>query len=191
MHTPRRQLPDPLCFSSENWKRPAEEVDDLMGLLRLYIRQELQELNENHVRVRFIGDRERLSSDIISLIDEAERLTWSNSTLTLVIALNYGSHAEIVRASREIAHDVARGRLRPDEITEEVFSTHLYTQDIPDPDLVIRTSGEQRLSNFLLWQSAYAELIFLDVLWPDFDEEYLADAIEEFQARERRFGARA
>lgn len=178
------------AFSSENWKRPPEEVDDLMGLLRLYIRQELQELDENGVRVRFIGDRSRLSDDIRRLIEEAEIKTGSNAKLTLIIALNYGSHAEIVRAARDIARDVKAGLVDPDDITEDLFSQRLYTEEIPDPDLVIRTSGEKRLSNFLLWQSAYAELIFLDVLWPDFDESSLAGAIQEYQARERRFGAR-
>ena len=178
------------AFSSENWKRPPEEVDDLMGLLRLYIRQELQELDENGVRVRFIGDRSRLSDDIRRLIEEAEIKTGANAKLTLIIALNYGSHAEIVRAARDIARDVKAGLVDPDDITEDLFSQRLYTEEIPDPDLVIRTSGEKRLSNFLLWQSAYAELIFLDVLWPDFDESSLAGAIQEYQARERRFGAR-
>ena len=178
------------AFSSENWKRPPEEVDDLMGLLRLYIRQELQELDENGVRVRFIGDRSRLSDDIRRLIEEAEIKTGSNAKLTLIIALNYGSHVEIVRAARDIARDVKAGLVDPDDITEDLFSRRLYTEEIPDPDLVIRTSGEKRLSNFLLWQSAYAELIFLDVLWPDFDESSLAGAIQEYQARERRFGAR-
>ena len=178
------------AFSSENWKRPPEEVDDLMGLLRLYIRQELQELDENGVRVRFIGDRSRLSDDIRRLIEEAEIKTGANAKLTLIIALNYGSHAEIVRSARDIARDVKAGLVDPDDITEDLFSQRLYTEEIPDPDLVIRTSGEKRLSNFLLWQSAYAELIFLDVLWPDFDESSLAGAIQEYQARERRFGAR-
>lgn len=178
------------AFSSENWKRPPEEVDDLMGLLRLYIRQELQELDENGVRVRFIGDRSQLSDDIKRMIEDAESKTRANTKLTLIIALNYGSHAEIVRAARDIARDVKAGLVDPDDISEDLFSRRLYTEEIPDPDLVVRTSGEKRLSNFLLWQSAYAELIFLDVLWPDFDESSLAGAIQEYQARERRFGAR-
>ena len=179
------------AFSSENWKRPADEVDDLMGLLRLYIRQEIDELDANGVRVRFIGGWRKLSPDIVSLIDGAVERTRHNDTLHLVIALNYGSQAEIVAASRRLAEDVAAGRLTADDITEDRFAGCLETVDVPDPDMVIRTSGEKRLSNFLLWQSAYAELVFLDLLWPDFTEETLATAIREFQGRERRFGARS
>lgn len=179
------------AFSSENWKRPADEVDDLMGLLRLYIRQEIDELDANGVRVRFIGGWRKLSPDIVSLIDGAVERTRHNDALHLVIALNYGSQAEIVAASRRLAEDVAAGRLTAEDITEDRFAGCLETADVPDPDMVIRTSGEKRLSNFLLWQSAYAELVFLDLLWPDFTEETLATAIREFQGRERRFGARS
>ena len=178
------------AFSSENWKRPADEIDDLMGLLRLYIRQELEQLKANGVKVRFIGDLGAFSDDIRDLIADAEEATDGNEKLVLSIALNYGSQAEIVRAARAVSEEVAAGRLRPEDITEEVFAAHLHTQGLPDPDLLIRTSGEKRLSNFLLWQSAYTEFLFLDILWPDFDRKALAAAIHEFQSRDRRFGAR-
>ena len=178
------------AFSSENWKRPTEEVDDLMGLLRHYLKQELRDLHKNGVRVRFIGVRDRLAADIIDLIKEAEALTRDNRNLTLVIALNYGGQAEIVAAARAIARDVAAGRLAPESIDETEFARHLDTHGMPDPDLIIRTSGEKRLSNFLLWQAAYAEFIFTDVYWPDFDKSTLAAAIAEYHCRERRYGAR-
>jgi undecaprenyl diphosphate synthase len=177
------------AFSSENWKRPAAEVDDLMGLLRLYLRRELAELDRNQVRVRFIGERQRVPPDIVSLIEEAEARTAGNRGLTLVIALNYGSQAEIVRAAQALAREAAAGRLLPQDIDETLFRHHLQTADMPDPDVVIRTSGEQRLSNFLLWQAAYAELVFLDILWPDFGKQDLKAAVEEFHRRERRYGA--
>ena len=177
------------AFSSENWKRPAAEVDDLMGLLRLYLRRELAELDSNQVRVRFIGERERLPVDIVALIEEAEARTAGNRGLTLVIALNYGSQAEMARAAQALAREVASGRLLPQDIDETLFRSRLQTADMPDPDIVIRTSGEQRLSNFLLWQAAYAELVFLDILWPDFGKKDLAAAVEEFHRRERRYGA--
>ncbi len=177
------------AFSSENWKRPATEVDDLMGLLRLYLRREIADLQRNNVRLRFIGARERLPCDVIKVIDEAEALTHENSGLNLVIALNYGSHNEIVQACRRLAGEVAAGRMRVEDVTEENFARFLETADIPDPDLLIRTSGEQRLSNFLLWQAAYSELIFVDTFWPDFTKKNLEDAIHEFQRRERRYGA--
>ncbi len=178
------------AFSSENWKRPPGEVDDLMGLLRLYMRKELSDLNKNNVRVRFIGERKRLAEDIIALIDEAEALTRANTGLTLIIALNYGGQSEIVSACRAIARDVQAGRLKPEDIDESVFAAHLQTGDIPDPDMILRTSGEQRLSNFLLWQAAYAEFVFVDTLWPDFSRRNLEEAICEFRRRERRYGAR-
>ncbi len=177
------------AFSSENWKRPPAEVDDLMGLLRLYLRRELAELHRNGVRVRVIGDRTRLARDINALIDEAETRTASNRGLTLVIALNYGSRQEIVAACRQLVAGVADGTLSAKAIDEALFARHLQTVGIPDPDLVIRTSGEQRLSNFLLWQAAYAELCFIDTLWPDFNKQHLMDAVNEFNRRERRFGA--
>ncbi len=175
-------------FSSENWQRPPAEVRDLMGLLRLYLRSEVAELHRNGVRVRIIGERERLADDINTLIDNAEALTKSNTRLTLVIALSYGGRSEIARAARRLAEEVREGRMGPDEIDESAFERHLTTAGIPDPDFIIRTGGELRLSNFLLWQSAYAELIFTDRLWPDFDRTDLESAIGEFQRRERRYG---
>ena len=177
------------AFSSENWKRPPNEVDDLMGLLRVYLRGELAELHANNVRLRFIGNRQALARDITSLIEEAEAMTVANASLTLSVALNYGSHDEIVRACRRVAGEVAAGRLAVDEITEATFTRFLETADVPDPDLLIRTSGEQRLSNFLLWQLAYAELVFTDTLWPDFSKHELEGAVAAFQQRERRYGA--
>ncbi len=177
------------AFSSENWKRPADEVDDLMGLLRLYIRRELAELHRNNVRMRFIGDRSGLAADIVALIENAEQNTRANDGLTLVVALNYGSHDEIVRACRRIVGEALHGDVAPDEIDEALFRRHLETADLPDPDLLIRTSGEQRLSNFLLWQAAYTELVFVETLWPDFAKADLEAAIAEYRRRERRYGA--
>jgi undecaprenyl diphosphate synthase len=177
------------AFSSENWKRPPSEVDDLMGLLRLYLRRELAELNRNGVRVKVIGERERLAPDIVKLIVEAETLTAHNKTLTLVMAINYGGQNEIVTACRRIAEQVSSGALAPSDITAKVFTRHLETSEVPDPDLLIRTSGEQRLSNFLLWQSAYTEFVFVDTLWPDFSKQSLVEAVNEFHRRERRYGA--
>lgn len=176
-------------FSSENWKRPAAEVTDLMGLLRLYLRKEIAEIHRNGVRLRVIGDRDRLSADIIRLIEEAEGRTAGNSRLNLTVALSYGGRAEIVRAAQKLAQAARDGTLDPDAIDEEAFQTQLFTVDIPDPDLVIRTSGEKRISNFLLWQSAYAEYVFMDKLWPDFAGEDLKSAIVEFGGRKRRYGA--
>ena len=177
------------AFSSENWKRPADEVADLMGLLRFYLKSELDDLDRRGVRVRFIGGRNRLDPDIVRLIDEAETRTASNAGLTLIIAVNYGGRAEIVAAARRLAEEAAAGRLDPRSLTEDSFEAMLETREIPDPDLVIRTSGEKRLSNFLLWQTAYAEFVFTDVLWPDFGKIHLEDAIAEFRLRERRYGA--
>lgn len=176
-------------FSSENWRRPEEEISDLMGLLRFYLRSEVAELHRGGVRLRVIGDRTRLSEDINRLIDNAEALTRDNRTMTLVVALSYGSRLEIVHAARRLAEEVAAGRLSSESIDEDALSARLYTSDIPDPDLIIRTSGEKRISNFLLWQAAYAELVFVDTLWPDFTKRDLEAAIEEFHRRERRFGA--
>jgi undecaprenyl diphosphate synthase len=176
-------------FSSENWKRPPEEVTDLMGLLRLYLRQEIAEINENGVRLRVIGNRDRLSSDIIQLIEDAEQRTARNTRLKLTVALSYGGRAEIVWAAQQLARAVRAGSLDPEDIDEAAFQRHLFTADIPDPDLVIRTSGEKRISNFLLWQSAYAEYVFMDKLWPDFSGEDLKIAITEFGGRKRRYGA--
>ena len=176
-------------FSSENWKRPAEEVSDLMGLLRLFIRRDLAELHRNRVQVRIIGDREHLAADIVALIEEAETLTRANDRLKLMIAFNYGGQNEITAAVQRIAREVKAGRLDPEAITTETVAAHLDTAGVPDPDLIIRTSGEKRLSNFLIWQSAYAELVFTDVYWPDFTPDRLKEAIVEFNLRDRRFGA--
>lgn len=178
------------AFSSENWKRSEEEVDDLMGLLRHYLRHEIEALNRNNVRLRCIGGRERLSSDIVELMTHAEERTARNTGLTLILALNYGAQAEIVEAARRLAAKAAAGEIKPEEITEATFAAHLQTADFPDPDIIIRTSGEKRLSNFLLWQAAYAELIFIDDYWPDFTKETLLKALAEFGLRERRYGAR-
>lgn len=177
------------AFSSENWKRPETEVAGLMDLLRLFIRRELDDLWRNGVRIHMIGDRSKLAPDIVQLIADAENKTRDNRTLTLTIALSYGGQDEIVTATRRIAEQVAAGKLQPSEITAQVVENNLETAGIPDPDLVIRTSGEQRLSNFLLWQTAYSELIFIDKLWPDFSADDLAGAVAEFQRRERRYGA--
>lgn len=176
-------------FSSENWKRPTSEVDDLMGLLRHYLRGEIAELHKNGVRLRVIGDRARLAPDIVTLITNAEEVTSGNTGLTLVVALSYGGRAEIAAAARAIAREASAGTLDPDAVDESSFERRLLTAGIPDPDLLIRTSGEMRLSNFLLWQSAYTELVFLDTLWPDFTKQDLERAIREFQRRERRYGA--
>lgn len=176
-------------FSSENWRRPEGEVLDLMHLLRFYLRSEIAELHANGIRLRVIGDRTRLAPDIQSMIGNAEELTSGNQSLDLMIALSYGARQEIAQAARRVAEAVAAGRLAPDRVDEALFSDHLLTADIPDPDLLIRTSGEKRISNFLLWQCAYTELLFVDTLWPDFTKRDLEHAIEEFHRRERRFGA--
>jgi undecaprenyl diphosphate synthase len=176
-------------FSSENWKRPAAEVDDLMGLLRLYLVNEIEELHRNGVRLRVIGQRTRLGPDIVNLIEDAERRTAANRRLNLTVALSYGGRAEIAGAARQIAEEVQAGRLDPASVDEDQFARHLLTRDVPDPDLLIRTSGEKRISNFLLWQCAYAELVFLDRLWPDFTRDDLEFAIREYHGRDRRYGA--
>jgi undecaprenyl diphosphate synthase len=178
-------------FSSENWQRPASEVRDLMGLLRRFIRNDLAELHASNVRVRVIGARADLDPDIRRLLEEAEELTRGNDGLVLLVAFNYGARDEIARAARSIAQDVATGTLTPEDVTEELIGARLDASDIADPDLIIRTSGEQRLSNFLLWQAAYSELVFLPVYWPDFDRAVLEQAIEEYRRRERRFGGLA
>ena len=178
------------AFSSENWRRPADEVLDLTGLLRSYLRTEVAELKATGVRLRFIGDRGRFDDGIQSDLREAERDTVQNNRLNLTIALSYGARAEIVDAAKAAAIAVRDGLLDPAQLNEQVFAGFLATADMPDPDLIIRTSGERRLSNFLLWQAAYAELVFLDVLWPDFKAEHFAAALAEFSRRERRFGVR-
>ena len=176
-------------FSIENWKRPMAEVTALMGLLRLYLRQEIDELNEKGVRIRFIGERKRLAPDIVKLINESEKRTETNTALNLVVALSYGARQEITAAARQLAQKVLAGELMLDDIDERLMSQNLATAGIPDLDLVIRTSGEKRVSNFLLWQLAYAELIFIDTLWPDFSSRDLEEAVNEFHRRERRYGA--
>ncbi len=175
-------------FSAENWRRPESEVDSLMGLLRVYLRSEIAEMHAKGARVRVIGDIERFDSDIVALIRHAEELTRANTRINLTVALSYGGRQEIAAAARLLAREAAEGRLKPDAINEALFETCLTTAGMPDPDLLIRTSGEMRISNFLLWQSAYAELVFADVLWPDFDRRHLEEAIREFNRRERRFG---
>jgi undecaprenyl diphosphate synthase len=178
-------------FSSENWKRPVREVEDLMGLLRRYLLSEIADLHKNGVRLRVIGDRDELSTDIVKLIEEGEASTAGNDKLDLIVALSYGGRSEIVSAIRKIAEKVEAGQLTSGDIDECVLEAHLETANIPDPDLLIRTSGEQRISNFLLWQIAYSELVFLETLWPDFSEKDFLMAINEYQRRERRFGATA
>ena len=176
-------------FSSENWKRPASEVSDLMGLLRLYLRREINELSSQGVRLRVIGDRARLDPDIVEQIIEAETRTADNNRLDLCIAISYGGRQEILAAAQALARQAAAGQLDPGAIDEQLFSQSLYTAGIPDPDMVIRTSGEQRISNFLIWQCAYAEFIFTDTLWPDFGAADFDAALGAFWQRERRFGA--
>jgi len=177
------------AFSSENWKRPAAEVIDLMGLLRLYLRNEVRYLCENGICLRVIGDRTRLAPDIVALIEDSERRTADNDELTVIIALSYGGRAEIVAAARRLAEMAAMGEIDPNDIDDDSLAAHLYTPGVPDPDLLIRTSGEKRISNFLIWQLAYTEFMFLDVLWPDFSRRDLEAAISEFHRRDRRYGA--
>jgi undecaprenyl diphosphate synthase len=176
------------AFSSENWRRPEEEVSDLMGLLRLFIRSDLDELVRDNVRLRVIGDYRRFSPDLVRLIDDAVARTAVNSGPILVIALNYGAQAEIASVARRLAEQARDGMLDPASINEAMFEHELETRDLPPLDLLIRTSGEVRLSNFLLWQAAYAELLFVDTLWPEFDADTFADAIATFGQRQRRFG---
>ncbi len=175
-------------FSSENWRRPATEIAYLMGLLRLYLKKEINTLCEKGVRLKVIGDRSKLTEDIVDAIDQAERRTRDNTRITLVLALSYGGRDELTMAAKTLAVKVASGELSPEDINETVFESALYTHGIPDPDLLIRTSGEKRISNFLLWQLAYAEFVFIDKHWPDFEAEDLASAIKEYGRRERRFG---
>jgi undecaprenyl diphosphate synthase len=176
-------------FSSENWSRPESEVEDLMGLLRVYLRSEIAELHRNNIRLKVIGDRDRLADDIVAMIEQAERTTESNTGLTCILALSYGGRRDITQAAKALARDATAGRIDPESIDEAAISERLSTAGIPEPDLLIRTSGEKRISNFLIWQTAYTELVFQDVLWPDFDERCFAEALEEFQRRERRYGA--
>ena len=175
-------------FSSENWSRPASEISELMGLLRRFIRNDLAELHSNNVRVRVIGEREGLDPEIRNLLKDAEELTRNNTGLILVVAFNYGSRQEIARAAQRLAVAVKQGKIAPEELTADLIGQHLDLPELPDPDLIIRTSGEQRLSNFLLWQAAYSELVFLPIYWPDFDRAALENALAEYRRRERRFG---
>jgi undecaprenyl diphosphate synthase len=175
-------------FSSENWSRPKQEINDLFGLLRRFVRRDLAELHKNGVKIRVIGTRAGLDADLLRMIDDAVELTKDNTALNLTIAFNYGSRDEIARAARRIAEDAANGSIAASDVTPELLGTYLDTADLPDPDLLIRTSGELRLSNFLLWQLAYSEFVFVDVYWPDFSRELLEAAIAEYQRRSRRFG---
>ena len=176
------------AFSTENWKRPQEEVDSLMDLLRQYLKSDLKELKEKGVCIRFIGEREMLPTDILKSMEKLEAETANNDKMTLCIALSYGSRQEIVHAAKKVSELVKRGDIRAEDIDEKIFSDMLYTHDIPDPDILIRTSGEQRISNYLLWQLAYSEFFFVEAYWPDFTKEMLYDVIEKYKTRERRYG---
>ena len=176
------------AFSTENWQRDPEEVRGLMSLLRQYLKSEFKEIQEKGVRIIFIGERNMLENDIVEKMEKIERDTVSNKNLTLCIALSYGSRQEIVNACKKIATLSQRGDIRAEDVDIKMFSDMLYTKDVPDPDLVIRTSGEQRISNYLLWQIAYSELFFTSTLWPDFTKKELGDIIAEFNQRERRYG---
>ncbi len=175
-------------FSSENWRRPYSEINDLMGLLKAFIRRDLAELHRNNVRILTIGTEAGIDPEVVHLIREAVQLTENNSGLVLTAAFNYGARDEIVRAVRLLAASAARGEISPEAISAASIQDHLDTAGVPDPDLMIRTGGDQRISNFLLWQSAYTEFLFLDSYWPDFSKEMLAKAVSDFQSRERRFG---
>jgi undecaprenyl diphosphate synthase len=176
------------AFSSENWRRPKTEIADLTGLLRFYVQRELNSLHREGIRLKVLGDHTAFESDVARMVDAAVAKTADNKRMTLAIALNYGSRTELVAAARQLAGDVAAGRLSPDQIDEAHIEAALDTSGLPPLDLVIRTSGEQRLSNFLLWQAAYAELLFLDTLWPDFDEKAMRAALADYARRERRYG---
>ncbi len=175
-------------FSSENWSRPHQEVADLMQLLKFFIRRDLAKIHKEGVKIRVIGAREGVADDILKLLDEAQTLTEQNTRLVLTLAFNYGSRNEITRAAVRLASKVERGELQASDITSQLLEDHLDTAGLPNPDLLIRTSGELRLSNFLLWQCAYSELVFLDTYWPDFTSEVFASALTEYRNRERRFG---
>ncbi|MCK4711999.1 MAG: di-trans,poly-cis-decaprenylcistransferase [Marinosulfonomonas sp.] len=177
------------AFSTENWKRTQSEVSGLMGLFRRYIQKEAQRLLKHGVRVRFIGDRMKLDDKLVTLMDELELLTAGNDLVHLTIALNYGGRDEVARATKRLAYEVAAGKLKPEDVNEETLPRFLDTYVLPDPDLVIRTSGEARISNFLLWQSAYAEYEFIDTLWPDFTADVFAQVLDSYGSRDRRFGA--
>ena len=175
-------------FSSENWSRPAAEVDDLMGLIKRFIKRDLAELHRNGVRILVIGERDNVDPELMAMIDDGRALTANNTALTLIVAFNYGSRAEIARAARRLAARAVAGEIRPEDIDTAAIDGEVDTRDVPDPDLLVRTSGELRLSNFLLWQAAYSEFVFLDCFWPDFGREQLEQAIGQYRSRERRFG---
>lgn len=177
------------AFSTENWKRPKDEVDALMKLLKDYLKNCIKRANKNNMRVRVIGDKTGLEPSIQEKIQELEEISSQNTGINFTIAINYGSRDEMIRAMRKLMTDCKNGDILPDEISEDVFAHYLDTSDLPDPDLLIRTSGEVRLSNYLLWQLAYTEFYFTDVLWPDFNKEELVKAIEYYNGRDRRFGA--
>jgi undecaprenyl diphosphate synthase len=179
------------AFSSENWRRPAEEVRDLTALMRHYLKTEVAKLAKEGVRLRVIGERERFGEETVRLIERAEAATAAGTRLNLNVALSYGGRAEIASAAREIARRAAAGTLDPESVDQAMFGGFLSTAGMPDPDLIIRTSGEQRISNFLLWQAAYAEFVFQDVLWPDWNAAHLTEAIGAYALRERRYGTRA
>lgn len=176
------------AFSTENWKRSKEEVDTLMGLLRDYLSRDFKELDKENIRIRFIGERKMLAPDIIEKMEKLETQTQNNTAATLIVALSYGSRAEITHAVREIGKKIKSGDIFPEDIDEKTISDMLYTKDVPEPDILIRTSGEQRLSNYLLWQLAYTELFFTSTPWPDFTKEELKQIVETYQLRERRYG---
>jgi undecaprenyl diphosphate synthase len=178
------------AFSHENWKRAPDEVNDLMTLMRHYVKREAPALHENNVRMRFIGDLDFLAPDIRRDLESVAHLTANNTALTVNMAISYGARQELTTATRRIAEKIASGELAPEAVNEALIEAHLYTAGEPDPDLLIRTGGEERLSNFLLWQSAYTELFFTDTLWPDFNAADLDAAITDFSQRERRFGMR-
>lgn len=175
-------------FSSENWRRPKDEVDFIFKLLKRFVETDLQELNANNVRVRILGEQQGLGKDLIDIIARVEAVTADNTGLNLNVAFNYGAKAEIAAAARHLAKEVAAGRLQPEDVTEASLSGALYTGGMPEPDMMLRTGGEQRISNFLIWQAAYAELVFLNAYWPDFSESDFVDALAQFSGRERRFG---
>ncbi|MBO7097196.1 MAG: isoprenyl transferase [Alphaproteobacteria bacterium] len=176
------------AFSTENWKRPQSEVNALMNLLRQYLSRDFEKLDKENIRIRFIGERDMLADDIVSKMNELENLTKNNTAATLVIALSYGSRAEIVHGVRALGMKIKKGEISPEDVDEKTISDALYTKDIPDPDILIRTSGEQRLSNYLLWQLAYAEFFFTPTLWPDFTATELKQIMETYQTRKRRYG---
>lgn len=179
------------AFSSENWRRDSQEVSGLMALLKHYLENDAEDLHKEGVRLKVIGERDLLPNTILDLIEHVEELTKANKAITLQMAISYGSRAEIVHAAKALAEKVRDRRLDPEAITEQIFEQHLYTAGVPDPDLLIRTSGEQRISNYLLWQLAYTELIFVDKFWPDFTQEDFMEALLTYQNRERRFGTAA